>query len=190
MLFAVVPAGPALMARARIPGIIGLLLGGRLIGPHGRDRTGVGAMFALTAPQAAATLAATVVGFEIGLFSTTVVNAVLVLILVSIVVASVLAPRFIKGVSAAGLVPRMWHTRGIARTRVSTTVDADLLDTARRLCAGLNDAALFDEALAALRARHRAAAIDDAYAAYDDRPLDDADEWGDLATFRAAAASS
>lgn len=33
-------------------------------------------MFALTTPQAAATLAATVVGFQIGLFSTVVVKAV------------------------------------------------------------------------------------------------------------------
>jgi hypothetical protein len=62
-------------------------------------------MFVLTAPQAAATLAATVVGFEIGLFSTTVVNAVLVLILVSIVLSSVLAPRYIRGIGEAAEVP-------------------------------------------------------------------------------------
>ena len=55
-------------------------------------------MFVLTTPQAAATLAATVVGFEIGLFSTVVVNAVLVLILVSIVVTSLLAPGAVRRV--------------------------------------------------------------------------------------------
>jgi Kef-type K+ transport system membrane component KefB len=57
-----------------------------------------GAMFVLTAPQAAATLAATLIGFQIGLFDTTVVNAVLVLILVSILVSTLLAPRFLAGV--------------------------------------------------------------------------------------------
>jgi hypothetical protein len=64
-----------------------------------------GAMFVLSAPQAAATLAATVVGFEIGLFSTTVVNAVLVLILVSIVVSSVLAPHYLRGIGEAAEPP-------------------------------------------------------------------------------------
>jgi Kef-type K+ transport system membrane component KefB len=58
-----------------------------------------GAMFVLTTPQAAATLAATLIGFEIGLFGTTVVNAVLVLILVSILTATMLAPRFLAGMS-------------------------------------------------------------------------------------------
>jgi Kef-type K+ transport system membrane component KefB len=62
------------------------------------NRPEAGLMFVLTTPQAAATLAATVVGFEIGLFSTVVVNAVLVLILVSIVVSSLLAPRLIRQV--------------------------------------------------------------------------------------------
>ena len=50
-----------------------------------------GTVFALTSPQAAATLAATVVGFELGLLSETVVNAVLVLIVISLLVASAAA---------------------------------------------------------------------------------------------------
>ena len=49
--------------------------------------------FALSAPQAAATLAATTVGFNIGLFGESVVNAVLVLILVSVLVATIVAER-------------------------------------------------------------------------------------------------
>ncbi|MFL6240206.1 MAG: cation:proton antiporter [Actinomycetes bacterium] len=49
-------------------------------------------MWVISIPQAAATLAATTVGFEIGLFDTVVVNAVLVLILVSIVTSTVLVP--------------------------------------------------------------------------------------------------
>ena len=48
----------------------------------------------------------------------------------------------------------------------------------------------FDEALAALVARHCAARIDAEYGAYDDQPLDEPDEWGDLASFRRAAAAS
>lgn len=85
---------------------------------------------------------------------------------------------------------QQWHAHAMPRERVSTTVDGDLLAEARALRAGSTDAALFDEALTALLARHRAAAIDASYAAYEDHPLDEADEWGDLSTFRRAAGSS
>src|SRR4051812_44417201 len=57
-------------------------------------------MFTLTVPQAAATLAVTLIGFEIGLFGASLVNAVLVLILVSIVVGALLAQRVIAWVPA------------------------------------------------------------------------------------------
>ncbi len=73
---------------------------------------------------------------------------------------------------------------------MSTTVDKDLLANARRLCSKRTDAALLDEALQALVARHRSAEIDDAYAVYDQHPLHEPDEWGDLASFREAAAAS
>ncbi|MBT8202323.1 MAG: DUF2191 domain-containing protein [Acidimicrobiia bacterium] len=76
------------------------------------------------------------------------------------------------------------------RVRVSTTVDEALLAKARRLRSESNDAALLDEALAALLAGHQAAQIDAAYAAYDTNPIDEPDEWGDLASFREAAGSS
>ena len=76
------------------------------------------------------------------------------------------------------------------RTRLSTTVDAELLEGARRVRSGVTDAALIDEALTALLARHRAAEIDASYAAYDEHPLDERDEWGDLESFRRAAAAS
>ena len=49
---------------------------------------------------------------------------------------------------------------------------------------------LIDEALAALLARHRVAEVDASYAAYDAHPIDEPDEWGDLASFRRAAAAS
>ncbi len=68
-------------------------------------------------------------------------------------------------------------------------MDAGLLDGARRVCSGVTDAVLIDEALGALLARHRAAEVDESYAAYDAHPLDEPDEWGDLAAFREAAAS-
>jgi hypothetical protein len=68
---------------------------GRLLGFDRPERL---AMFVLTAPQAAATLAVTLIGFEIGLFGTSVVNAVLVLILVSIVVAALLAEQVVASV--------------------------------------------------------------------------------------------
>jgi post-segregation antitoxin (ccd killing protein) len=86
--------------------------------------------------------------------------------------------------------PHLWYVSGIARTRISTTVDAELLARARRSRSGVSDSALIDEALAALLARQCAAEIDAAYAAYDAHPLDEDDEWGDLASFRAAAGAS
>lgn len=78
----------------------------------------------------------------------------------------------------------------MSRTRLSTTVDANLLADARSARSGVRDAALIDEALAALLWSHRAAEIDASYAAYDVHPLDEPDEWGDLASFRQAAAAS
>jgi hypothetical protein len=57
-------------------------------------------MWAVSMPQAAATLAATTVGFEIGLFSTVVVNAVLVLILVSIITSTLLVPPISRRIAA------------------------------------------------------------------------------------------
>jgi hypothetical protein len=78
----------------------------------------------------------------------------------------------------------------MARVRVSTTVDEELLSSVRRARAGITDAALLDEALAALLAQHRAGEVDASYTVYDDHPLDEPDEWGDLASFRAAAAAT
>ena len=78
----------------------------------------------------------------------------------------------------------------MTRVRVSTTVDEELLEGARALQVDSTDAQVLDQALAALLARHRAAEIDREYEAYDERPLDESDEWGDLASFREAAAAS
>ncbi|HEX6423356.1 MAG TPA: antitoxin MazE5 [Acidimicrobiales bacterium] len=73
---------------------------------------------------------------------------------------------------------------------MSTTVDAALLRQAREVTGGSTDAALLDQALRAFLAQHRAGEIDAAYSAYDDHPIDEPDEWGDLASFREAAAAS
>ncbi|HUZ82793.1 MAG TPA: hypothetical protein VMU73_11175 [Gaiellaceae bacterium] len=90
----------------------------------------------------------------------------------------------------ATFVPHMWYKRGMARVRISTTVDEQLLATARRTRSELADAALIDEALGALLARHRGGEIDAAYAAYERVPLNVDDEWGNLASFRTAAGAS
>jgi antitoxin MazE5 len=76
------------------------------------------------------------------------------------------------------------------RIRLSTTVDAQLLGNARNVRSGITDAALIDEALGALLARHRSAEVDASYAAYDRYPVDEPDEWGDLASWRRAAGGS
>ncbi len=78
----------------------------------------------------------------------------------------------------------------MARTRVSTTVDEARLADARRLRPHATDAALIDEALEALIASHRAAELDASYRGYDEHPIGEPDAWGDLASFRRAAASA
>ena len=88
------------------------------------------------------------------------------------------------------VMPRPCYVRGMPRTRVSTTVDGDLLVAARELRPWTNDASLLDAALGALVASHRAADTDAAYQAYDRHPIDEADGWGDLGSFRAAAGST
>jgi hypothetical protein len=99
---------PAVMFTAETLSIAGLLciacLGGKAIAALatkpllGFTTAETGVMFVLSTPQAAATLAATLVGFEIGLFGVSVVNAVLVLILVSILTSTLLASRFVEKV--------------------------------------------------------------------------------------------
>lgn len=78
----------------------------------------------------------------------------------------------------------------MSRIRVSTTVDESLLAAARRARRPITDAALLDEALSALLERLRAVELDAGYAAYDEHPIDEPDAWGDLGSFRGAAATS
>jgi hypothetical protein len=76
------------------------------------------------------------------------------------------------------------------RVRISTTVDEQLLTSAREIRKGSPDSALIDEALFALLGRFRSAEVDARYVVYDAHPLEEIDEWGDLASFRRAAAAS
>ena len=78
----------------------------------------------------------------------------------------------------------------MSRVRVSTTVDECLLAKARAAQLARNDAGLLDLALEALLTTNRAAEIDAGYVAYDEHPIDEPDEWGDLASFRDAAGRS
>lgn len=82
-----------------------------------------------------------------------------------------------------------WHGEGMARIRLGTAVGASRLEHARTVRSGTAAAALADEALAAL-ACHRWAQVDADYAAYDAHPLDEPDEWRDLASSRLAVAKS
>jgi Kef-type K+ transport system membrane component KefB len=66
------------------------MLSGRLLGFSRPQAT---LLFSLSSAQAAATLAATVIGFQLGLFDSSVVNAVLVLILVSVLASTLTAIR-------------------------------------------------------------------------------------------------
>lgn len=103
---------------------------------------------------------------------------------------SAVSTRHLVNVNAPYLRVAEWHTCGMPRIRVSTTADADLLGSARQLRSGRTDAALLDEALASLIARHRAVEVDARYAAYDRHPPDEPDEWGDLASWRRTASTS
>lgn len=67
----------------------------------GFTRAQIGVMFSLTVAQAAATLAAVTVGQEIGLVGDDVLNATVLVVVVSVLVASVTAARFAARVPAA-----------------------------------------------------------------------------------------
>lgn len=78
----------------------------------------------------------------------------------------------------------------MAKSRISTTVDQDLLHRARELHSGTTDSSLIEDALRAFLAAQRTSEIDDWYRVYDQQPISQPDEWGDLESFRRAAAGS
>jgi Kef-type K+ transport system membrane component KefB len=110
--------------------LIGACVGGKLFaslvsGPaFGFSRDEVGVVLSLTVPQAAATLAATLVGLRIGLFDESTVNAVMLLIAVSLIVASAAATFF------GARVPR--PSVDASRLARSVLVDVDPAEPAER----------------------------------------------------------
>lgn len=87
-------------------------LGGKAIAARltvplfGFSRDEAGLVFSLTSPQTAAVLATVIVGFRVGLFDETVVNAALVVILVSVVLSTLLAERSVKRIGPPETVNR------------------------------------------------------------------------------------
>ncbi len=94
---------PSVMVKGETLGLAGLFivacLGGKALAAQicgrlfGFSRAQVGLLFSLSAAQAAATLAATVIGFQLGLFSSAVVNAVLVVIFASVLASTMIGAR-------------------------------------------------------------------------------------------------
>ncbi len=81
----------AFIAMALVAKLVAAVGSGRLLGYDGAE---IGAMFALSGAQAAATLAAVIVGFEVGLIDEDTVNAVILVILATCVVTSWAANRY------------------------------------------------------------------------------------------------
>lgn len=89
------------------------------------------------------------------------------------------------------IVARSWHDRGMPKVRVSTTVEEQLLRRARELDPSGTDAAMLERALLSLIEQHRRVEIDAAYVdAWAEHPLEEPDEWGDLASFAGAVAGA
>jgi Kef-type K+ transport system membrane component KefB len=75
--------------------IVGKLIAAVLTGRvFGLDAAEVGLMFSMSVAQAAATLAATIVGLQAGLYGDEVVNAVMVVVGISLIVTSIGSERF------------------------------------------------------------------------------------------------
>lgn len=69
----------------------------------------------------------------------------------------------------------------MSRTRLSTTVDAELLGSARTMRTDITDAALIDKALGVLLQKRRSAEVDATYAAaYSAHPIEGTGQSGDL----------
>ncbi|MTV24806.1 cation:proton antiporter [Nitriliruptoraceae bacterium ZYF776] len=83
--------GGAFTLVATVGKLAASMISGRLFG---YERDEVGAMFGLSNAQAAATLAAIIVGLNVGLLDTDTVNAVILVILVTCIIASTASARY------------------------------------------------------------------------------------------------
>ncbi|MCU0730227.1 MAG: cation:proton antiporter [Hyphomonas sp.] len=98
-------------------------IAGRLLG-YNRDESML--IFGLSVPQAAATLAATIVGFEIGLFDEFVVNGAIMMIFVSCILAPIVVQH---------------HGRAVAVAETIAPAEVDLLPP-RRILVGCSNQAI------------------------------------------------
>lgn len=124
-LYTLAFAGLVWVGKGAASGLVGWL--------YGLSPSEVGTVFGLSTPQAAATLAVTLVGFEMGLFGEPVVNAVVLLILLTAVVGPWAVERFGREVAraeaAAPYRPPVGHQRILVPLSNPETVD-DLMDLA------------------------------------------------------------
>lgn len=90
-------------------------------------RAETGLMFSLSTAQAAATLASTIIGFEIGLYEADVVNAVMVVIVISLFVSAVGSARFAPRIKR----PSEKERRLGEAVLVPSTDDGELTDVFR-----------------------------------------------------------
>ena len=100
--------------------VVGKLVAGWLTGRIYRlSQAEVGLLFTVSVAQAAATLAATIIGLELGLYGDEVVNAVMVVIAVSLFITSLGTPRYARtdratqgrgaAVGRGSACPHSWH---------------------------------------------------------------------------------
>jgi Kef-type K+ transport system membrane component KefB len=99
------------------------------------SRAEVGLMFSMSIAQAAATLAATIIGLETGLYGDDVVNAVMVVVAVSLILTSIGTSRFAPQISP----PREDHRRVGEAVLVPADADPDALRDVFRLAGRLTE---------------------------------------------------
>jgi Kef-type K+ transport system membrane component KefB len=97
----------------------------------------VGLLFSMSVAQAAATLAATVIGYDIGLYGSDVVNAVMVVVAISLIVTSIGTNRFAPAIPP----PVEDHRRAGEMILVPVLGDLDGLDDVLRLAGRLAESA-------------------------------------------------
>jgi Kef-type K+ transport system membrane component KefB len=99
------------------------------------SRAEVGLMFSMSIAQAAATLAATIIGLEAGLYGDDVVNAVMVVVAVSLILTSIGTSRFAPQIPP----PREDHRRVGEAVLVPADADPDALRDVFKLAGRLTE---------------------------------------------------
>lgn len=95
-------------------------------------------IFGLSVPQAAATLAATLIGFDIGLFEASTVNGTIVMILVTCVLGPAVVERFGRRVAEAQATTR-GSSHGPVQRILVPLVDTSMLESTLSLAMSLRD---------------------------------------------------